>query len=73
MDTYKLFDLVWVLTDGGGSTGTKVLPSYLYEVAFGNLDTGRASALGYMMLVVIIALANLLIRVLNRLKAEPGK
>lgn len=73
MDTYKLFDLVWVLTNGGGSTNTKVVPSYLYEIAFGSLDIGKASALGYIMLVVIIALANILIRVLNQLKAEPGK
>lgn len=72
MDTYKLFDLVWVLTDGGGSTNTKVLPSYLYEVAFGSFQTGRASAIGYVMLVVIIALANLLIRALNQTKSAPG-
>jgi multiple sugar transport system permease protein len=71
MDTYKLFDLVWVLTNGGGSTNTKVVPSYLYEVAFGNLDIGKASALGYIMLVVIIALANILIRVLNQVKSRP--
>jgi multiple sugar transport system permease protein len=71
MDTYKLFDLVWVLTNGGGTTNTKVVPSYLNEVAFGSLDIGKASALGYIMLVVIIALANILIRVLNQLKAKP--
>jgi len=73
MDTYKLFDLVWVLTNGGGSTNTKVVPSYLYEIAFGSLDIGKASALGYIMLIVIIALANLLIRVLNQVKADPVK
>ncbi len=73
MDTYKLFDLVWVLTNGGGSTNTKVVPSYLYEIAFGSLDIGKASALGYMMLVVIIALANILVRTLNQLKVDQGK
>jgi multiple sugar transport system permease protein len=69
MDTYKLFDLGWVLTGGGPGDSTKMLPIYLYKVAFGDFDTGRASALGYMMLVVIIALANMLIRILNQAKS----
>ncbi len=68
MDAYKLFELAWVLT--GGGPGTRVLPIHLYKIAFSDFDTGRASALGYIMLVVIIALANLLIRALNQAKAE---
>ena len=72
MDTYKLFDLVWVLTGGGPGDSTINVPVYLYNVAFGNFKTGQASAIGYIMLVAIIALANLLIRVLNQMKAEEG-
>ena len=70
MDTYKLFDLGWVLTGGGPGESTKLLPIHLYLIAFSQFDTGRASAIGYIMLIVIIALANLLIRVLNQVKAE---
>jgi multiple sugar transport system permease protein len=66
MDTYKLFDLAWVLTGGGPGESTKLVPIHLYLTAFSNFDTGRASAMGYIMLVVVIALANLLIRVLNQ-------
>jgi ABC-type sugar transport system permease subunit len=39
-------------------------------VAFSNFDTGQGSALGYIMLIVIIALANVFIRVLNAFKGE---
>ncbi len=70
MDTYKLFDLAWVLTGGGPGDTTKSLPIYLYKESFGSFDTGRASAAGYIMLIVIIALANLLIRLLNQQQAE---
>jgi len=70
MDAYKLFDLAWVLTGGGPGDSTKVLPVHLYKVAFGDFNTGEASAIGYLMLVVIIALANLLIRALNQLKTD---
>lgn len=71
-DTFKLFDLPWILTGGFPDT-TKVLPIHLYKEAFsGQFKTGEVSAMGYMMLVVIIALANLLIRVLNAVKSESG-
>ncbi len=71
LDTYKLFELAWVLTGGGPGEFTKVLPMYLYEVGFGSFKTGKASAIGYIMLIVVIALASLLIRVINRIRAEP--
>jgi len=70
MDSYKLFDTVYVLTGGGPGHATQVLSVYLYQMAFREFNTGKGSALGYIMLIVIIALANLLIRVLNRLRAE---
>jgi len=43
---------------------------YLYLVAFKDFETGLGSAIGYIMLIVIIALANLLIRRINQLHAE---
>ncbi len=70
MDAYKMFDQAYALTGGGPGGATQVLSIYLYQMAFRDFNTGKGSALGYIMLIVIIALANLLIRVLNGLKAE---
>lgn len=70
MDAYKMFDQAYALTGGGPGRATEVLSISLYQMAFRDFNTGKGSALGYIMLVVIIALANLLIRVLNGLKAE---
>ena len=47
-----------------------MLSIFLYQMAFRDFNTGKGSALGYIMLVVIIALANLLIRSLNQVKGE---
>ncbi len=69
MDAYKLFDQVWVLTGGGPGSTTQTMSFYLYQVAFNDFDTGLGSAIGYVMLIVIIALANILIRMLNQIKA----
>jgi multiple sugar transport system permease protein len=70
IDSYRLFDTVYALTGGGPARATQVLSVYIYQVAFRDFNTGIGSALGYIMLIVIIALANLLIRLLNGLKAE---
>jgi multiple sugar transport system permease protein len=70
MDSYRVFDTVYALTGGGPGRATQVLSVYIYQLAFRDFDTGKGSALGYIMLIVIIALANLLIRLLARIRAE---
>lgn len=72
MDAYRLFDQAWVLTGGGPGSSTQVMSFYLYLVAFKDFETGLGSAIGYLMLIVIIALANLLIRRINQLGSEGG-
>jgi multiple sugar transport system permease protein len=67
MDSYKMFDQAYALTGGGAETN--VLSITLFKMAFEDFNTGKGSALGYIMLIVIIALANLLIRVLNGIKS----
>ncbi len=72
IDAYKLFDLGFVLlgSQGGPGRSAQTAAMWVYEVAFSNFDTGQGSALGYIMLIVIIALANVFIRVLNAFKGE---
>jgi multiple sugar transport system permease protein len=65
----KSFDLVMGMTGGGPGTQTEVIAVTLYRQAFqGQWQTGRASALAYMVLIIIIAVSNLYIRNLNRVK-----
>jgi len=65
----KSFDLVMGLTGGGPGDQTEVISVDLYRLAFqGQWQTGGASALAYMVLVIIIAISNLYIRNLNKMK-----
>ncbi|MDX2160020.1 MAG: sugar ABC transporter permease [bacterium] len=70
IEAFKQFDLVNGLTGGGPGDATKTISIRLYELAFQDFDTGKASALAYIVLVVIIAVSNLYIRALN--KAREG-
>lgn len=65
----KSFDLVMGLTGGGPGDQTEIVAVNLYRQAFqGQWQTGRASALAYMLLIIIIAVSNLYIRNLNKMK-----
>lgn len=70
MDAFKLFDMVWVATEGGPGDVTKTVSVGLYVQAFREWRTGEACALAYVLLVVIIALSSLYIRWLSRIRGE---
>ena len=68
MDAFKLFDIAYVLTEGGPGDSTQTVSLALYRMAFRFWDTGASCALAYIVLIIIIALSNIYIRVLNRVQ-----
>lgn len=70
IEAFKQFDLVYGLTGGGPGDLTETVSIRLYRLAFsGQYDTGTSSALAYIILVVIIAISNLYIRSLNKVRS----
>jgi multiple sugar transport system permease protein len=71
IEALKSFDLVMGLTGGGPGDQTELIAVHLYREAFaGQFRTGHASALAYIILIVVIAVSNLYIRYLNKAKGE---
>ncbi|MFC3687939.1 carbohydrate ABC transporter permease [Aquipuribacter hungaricus] len=68
IEAFRLFDLVYILTNGGPGVSTETLSFHVYKVAFLGFDTGLASAYGILMVLVVIALAQLYLRYLEKLK-----
>lgn len=52
--SFKVFDLIMILTGGGPAGSTSVIVYYLYKVAFIQLKSGYASAIGIMLLIIIL-------------------
>jgi multiple sugar transport system permease protein len=52
--SFKIFDLIMVLTNGGPAGSTSVIVHYLYEEAFINLESGYASTIGIALLFFIL-------------------
>jgi multiple sugar transport system permease protein len=55
--TAAYFDLIWVTTQGGPVRSTEVLATYIYRIAFGTMDWNRASAMGFVLLVLCIGIS----------------
>lgn len=71
IEAIKSFDLVMGMTGGGPGSQTELIAINLYRQAFqGQFRTGPASALAYIILIIIIAISNLYIRYLNQMRGE---
>ncbi|MCV2864811.1 carbohydrate ABC transporter permease [Albidovulum sediminicola] len=72
MDNFRFIDSVLVLTGGGPGSATKILPVYLFEVAFKFFKLGRGAAIALTLLIVTIILGKLLVRVFEKPQNEKG-
>ena len=61
IDSFKTFDLVYVLTNGGPGTSTETLSFYTYKWGFKFFQMGYAAALSFVMLIAVTIFANILI------------
>ncbi len=64
IEAFKLFDVVFILTDGGQRTETIAL--YVYRQAIQFNKTSEAAALSYILLFTVIVLTNLYLYLANR-------
>ncbi|MBM3705084.1 MAG: sugar ABC transporter permease [Actinobacteria bacterium] len=67
MEAFKVFDITMGIS-GRGATAPHLLSLQLYDTAFVTWKTGVGSALGYIVLIMIIAITNIFIKYLNRAK-----
>jgi multiple sugar transport system permease protein len=62
MDALRLFDLVFILTQGGPADATKVLSFYIYQVAFRFVDIGYAAAISLVVLLLTVVFSTWFIK-----------
>ena len=70
IETFKLFDVVYIITNGGPGTSTETIAVYVYRVAFQFFKTSQSSALSYILLFVVIVLTNLYLYFVKRRDQE---
>lgn len=62
IDGFQSFTLPWLITGGGPSNSTELYGLYLYRNAFEYLRMGKASALAWMLFIVIVTFTFILFR-----------
>ncbi len=72
MDSIKLYDLVYTLTEGGPGIKTETISFFLYVLGFKQFFLGKASAGSYLLLIVMILLSTAFIKLLKG-EYEKGK
>jgi multiple sugar transport system permease protein len=67
--TFKVFDLIFVMTAGGPVSATEVLPIYIYDIFFEFFRFGQGAAASILVLVFPIILSVIYLRLLRREEA----
>jgi len=67
MDTFRIFDQIFIMTGGGPANATETMSIYIYRHGFRFSDVGYATAMSFVMLIITIAISNIFIR---RLRTE---
>ncbi|MCX6089285.1 MAG: sugar ABC transporter permease [Candidatus Atribacteria bacterium] len=62
MDAFRVFDLVYSMTKGGPGRSTQILSYVVYYTGIGYLELGYASAMSYVMLVILVLLSIFLLK-----------
>lgn len=62
----QAFALPLIMTGGGPVDSTRVLAQYMYETAFQNMRMGRASAMVFLLFVIILIVTLIQLRVFRR-------
>ena len=56
ISSFQVFDLIYMMTEGGPENSTMVLVYSIYKYAFEYFDVGRASAIAYVLFAIIFVL-----------------
>ena len=67
IDTFRIFDVIYLLTAGGPARATETVSIYIYRYGFQSFNLGFASAVSYIMILIMLLVAGVLARIIGRM------
>jgi len=64
-DAFRVFDIVYIITQGGPGGATEVLSTYIYKDTFTNLNFGVGSAASFIVMIIIAIVSYSCVRLLR--------
>lgn len=69
IDTFRIFDVIYLLTAGGPARVTETVSIYVYRYGFQSFNLGLAAASSFIMLLIMLVIAGLLARSIGESRA----
>jgi multiple sugar transport system permease protein len=66
IDTFRIFDVPYLLTAGGPARATETVSIYIYNYGFKSFNLGYASSASYTMILIMLVIAGVLARFIGR-------
>lgn len=70
VDAFKVFDTVYVMTNGGPGNATEMLPNYIYKQGLRFFDAGYSAALAVAFVLIMTVVTVGFLKIRDRLEAE---
>lgn len=62
MDSFRIFDIIWIISKGGPGRATETLSIWVYKTSFYFWNIGYGTTITMIMLIIVIIVANIMIR-----------
>lgn len=72
IDSFRVFDIIYILTRGGPGTSTQNLAYYTYDIGFGRFEFGLAGALSIIQLILLTVGTSLILGFAKRRERGPA-
>lgn len=66
INTFKVFDLIFIMTAGGPVTASTVLPIYAYQLSFTTLEFSQGAAVSMIMFLILIVISIVYLRMSSK-------
>ena len=66
IDTFRIFDVIYLLTAGGPARATETVSLYIYRYGFQSFNLGFASAASYIMILIMLIIAAVMACLIGR-------
>ena len=70
VDAFKVFDTVYVMTNGGPGSATEMLPNYIYKQGLKLFDAGYSASLAIMFVVLMTVVTAFFLRLRDKMEAQ---
>lgn len=68
LDLFRIFDIIWVLTEGGPGSKTETISLYTYVSGFSQFDTSYTAAMAFLVVAILSIIVTYALRRMELLK-----